>query len=95
MSQKVNESVGQADALGARCSAAVPGCGFQHRPGACRFRNHRQAAGRHLNPQAWTPALRESPNEPMRSERVTNSTRVDLYSCGAMLRAPGTSRERA
>src|SRR5436190_1543574 len=48
-------------ASGARCSAAVLGGEFQRRPGACCFRSHRQAAGRRLNSQAWTPALRESP----------------------------------
>src|SRR5215203_5263235 len=58
VSQKVNESVGQIHAVGARRSAAILGCEFQHCLGACRFRSHHLAAGRRLNSQAWTPELR-------------------------------------
>ena len=56
MSESINNSNGEG--RGARCSAAVPGCGFAHRPGACCFPKFRLAAGRRPNSQAWTPALR-------------------------------------
>src|SRR5215212_1946837 len=53
MSDWLNKLHGEA--LGARGSAAVPGCEFWHRLGACFITRAGLAARRRPNPQAGTP----------------------------------------
>ena len=58
-SESVSEWVSGSE-RSARCSAAVPGCEFRHRPGACSSFRAGLAARRRPNPQAGTPALRKN-----------------------------------